>query len=188
MRQPSFIFNLLPPLKKIKNTLNVGVLISCCDLFFCLYSGPGKQRLVYFCIDICFPSNVCVSVCFYYLPEWFGWLLFFQQKDQGNKVVFLQHPPTPNTHTHKTSFDCFFVWHSCWYTSKAVTLPRPFLPRLKRRATVTAVTVDAKAQSTRSSSAFPSLLAWSRDCRRKISFSHTCTDIFFEIQFCSSIM
>ncbi|XP_068610869.1 BRICHOS domain-containing protein 5 [Brachionichthys hirsutus] len=31
--------------------------------------GPGKQRLVYFCIDICFPSNVCVSVCFYYLPE-----------------------------------------------------------------------------------------------------------------------
>lgn len=32
--------------------------------------GPGKQRLVYFCIDICFPSNICVSVCFYYLPEW----------------------------------------------------------------------------------------------------------------------
>ncbi|CAG04470.1 unnamed protein product, partial [Tetraodon nigroviridis] len=31
--------------------------------------GPGKERLVYFCIDICFPSNVCVSVCFYYLPE-----------------------------------------------------------------------------------------------------------------------
>uniref|UniRef100_A0A3Q4HTC7 BRICHOS domain containing 5 n=1 Tax=Neolamprologus brichardi TaxID=32507 RepID=A0A3Q4HTC7_NEOBR len=28
-----------------------------------------KQRLVYFCIDICFPSNICVSVCFYYLPE-----------------------------------------------------------------------------------------------------------------------
>ncbi|XP_047183414.1 BRICHOS domain-containing protein 5 isoform X2 [Scophthalmus maximus] len=22
--------------------------------------GPGKQRLVYFCIDICFPSNICV--------------------------------------------------------------------------------------------------------------------------------
>ncbi|XP_077407487.1 BRICHOS domain-containing protein 5 isoform X4 [Vanacampus margaritifer] len=31
--------------------------------------GPGKQRLVYFCIDICFPNNICVSVCFYYLPE-----------------------------------------------------------------------------------------------------------------------
>ncbi|XP_024913885.1 BRICHOS domain-containing protein 5 [Cynoglossus semilaevis] len=31
--------------------------------------GPGKQRLVYFCIDVCFPSNICVSVCFYYLPE-----------------------------------------------------------------------------------------------------------------------
>ncbi|XP_029102812.1 BRICHOS domain-containing protein 5 [Scleropages formosus] len=31
--------------------------------------GPAKQRLIYFCIDICFPSNVCVSVCFYYLPE-----------------------------------------------------------------------------------------------------------------------
>ncbi|XP_023805437.1 BRICHOS domain-containing protein 5 isoform X2 [Oryzias latipes] len=31
--------------------------------------GPSKQRLVYFCIDICFPSNICVSVCFYYLPE-----------------------------------------------------------------------------------------------------------------------
>lgn len=32
-------------------------------------AGPGKLRLVYFCIDICFPSNICVSVCFYYLPE-----------------------------------------------------------------------------------------------------------------------
>ncbi|XP_061823417.1 BRICHOS domain-containing protein 5 [Nerophis lumbriciformis] len=31
--------------------------------------GPGKQRLVYFCIDICFPNNICVSVCFYYLPD-----------------------------------------------------------------------------------------------------------------------
>ncbi|KAM9773106.1 BRICHOS domain-containing protein 5 isoform 1-T1 [Syngnathus typhle] len=31
--------------------------------------GPGKQRLVYFCIDICFPNSICVSVCFYYLPE-----------------------------------------------------------------------------------------------------------------------
>ncbi|XP_036427659.1 BRICHOS domain-containing protein 5 isoform X3 [Colossoma macropomum] len=30
--------------------------------------GP-KERLIYFCIDICFPSNICVSVCFYYLPE-----------------------------------------------------------------------------------------------------------------------
>ncbi|NWU90207.1 BRID5 protein, partial [Upupa epops] len=32
-------------------------------------AGPGRQRLIYLCIDICFPSNVCVSVCFYYLPE-----------------------------------------------------------------------------------------------------------------------
>lgn len=31
--------------------------------------GAGRQRLVYFCIDICFPSDICVSVCFYYLPE-----------------------------------------------------------------------------------------------------------------------
>ncbi|XP_069502585.1 BRICHOS domain-containing protein 5 [Ambystoma mexicanum] len=31
--------------------------------------GPGKQRLIYLCIDICFPSNICVSVCFYYLPD-----------------------------------------------------------------------------------------------------------------------
>ncbi|XP_062444024.1 BRICHOS domain-containing protein 5 isoform X2 [Rhea pennata] len=30
---------------------------------------PGRQRLIYLCIDICFPSNVCVSICFYYLPE-----------------------------------------------------------------------------------------------------------------------
>ncbi|XP_049320814.1 BRICHOS domain-containing protein 5 isoform X2 [Astyanax mexicanus] len=30
--------------------------------------GP-RERLIYFCIDICFPSNICVSVCFYYLPE-----------------------------------------------------------------------------------------------------------------------
>ncbi|XP_043945036.1 BRICHOS domain-containing protein 5 isoform X3 [Protopterus annectens] len=31
--------------------------------------GPSKQRLIYFCIDICFPNNICVSVCFYYLPD-----------------------------------------------------------------------------------------------------------------------
>ncbi|NXK43947.1 BRID5 protein, partial [Chauna torquata] len=31
--------------------------------------GPGKQRLIYLCLDICFPSNICVSICFYYLPE-----------------------------------------------------------------------------------------------------------------------
>ncbi|NXT29829.1 BRID5 protein, partial [Syrrhaptes paradoxus] len=31
--------------------------------------GPGKQRLIYLCIDICFPSNICVSICFYYLPD-----------------------------------------------------------------------------------------------------------------------
>ncbi|XP_030433509.1 BRICHOS domain-containing protein 5 isoform X3 [Gopherus evgoodei] len=31
--------------------------------------GPGKKRLIYLCIDICFPSNVCLSVCFYYLPD-----------------------------------------------------------------------------------------------------------------------
>lgn len=68
MRQTSLLYITFCPLFK-KNTLNVVVLMSCCDLLFCLYSGPGKQRLVYFCIDICFPSNVCVSVCFYYLPE-----------------------------------------------------------------------------------------------------------------------
>ncbi|KAM4632577.1 BRICHOS domain-containing protein 5 isoform 2-T2 [Discoglossus pictus] len=31
--------------------------------------GPGRQRLIYLCIDICFPNNICVSVCFYYLPD-----------------------------------------------------------------------------------------------------------------------
>ncbi|XP_004691878.1 PREDICTED: BRICHOS domain-containing protein 5 isoform X1 [Condylura cristata] len=31
--------------------------------------GPREQRLIYLCIDICFPSSVCVSVCFYYLPD-----------------------------------------------------------------------------------------------------------------------
>ncbi|XP_013800196.2 BRICHOS domain-containing protein 5 [Apteryx mantelli] len=31
--------------------------------------GLGRQRLIYLCIDICFPSNICVSICFYYLPE-----------------------------------------------------------------------------------------------------------------------
>ncbi|KAJ7306090.1 hypothetical protein JRQ81_010456 [Phrynocephalus forsythii] len=31
--------------------------------------GPPKQRLIYLCIDICFPSNICISICFYYLPE-----------------------------------------------------------------------------------------------------------------------
>ncbi|CAI5792428.1 Hypothetical predicted protein [Podarcis lilfordi] len=31
--------------------------------------GPPKQRLIYLCIDICFPNNICVSICFYYLPE-----------------------------------------------------------------------------------------------------------------------
>ncbi|XP_060716243.1 BRICHOS domain-containing protein 5 isoform X1 [Tachysurus vachellii] len=32
-------------------------------------AGGPKERLIYFCIDICFPNNICVSVCFYYLPE-----------------------------------------------------------------------------------------------------------------------
>ncbi|NWU69904.1 BRID5 protein, partial [Pterocles burchelli] len=31
--------------------------------------GKLKQRLIYLCIDICFPSNICVSICFYYLPD-----------------------------------------------------------------------------------------------------------------------
>ncbi|XP_003481155.2 BRICHOS domain-containing protein 5 isoform X3 [Sus scrofa] len=31
--------------------------------------GPRRQRLLYLCIDICFPSSICVSVCFYYLPD-----------------------------------------------------------------------------------------------------------------------
>lgn len=31
--------------------------------------GPQRQRLIYLCMDICFPSHVCVSVCFYYLPD-----------------------------------------------------------------------------------------------------------------------
>ncbi|XP_075037428.1 BRICHOS domain-containing protein 5 [Mixophyes fleayi] len=30
--------------------------------------GP-MRRLIYLCIDICFPNNICVSVCFYYLPD-----------------------------------------------------------------------------------------------------------------------
>ncbi|XP_054310782.1 BRICHOS domain-containing protein 5 isoform X3 [Pongo pygmaeus] len=34
-----------------------------------LATGPQRQRLIYLCIDICFPSNICVSVCFYYLPD-----------------------------------------------------------------------------------------------------------------------
>ncbi|XP_064414912.1 BRICHOS domain-containing protein 5 [Latimeria chalumnae] len=44
-----------------------------CDQLFIYWAkkseGPGKQRLIYFCIDICFPNNICVSVCFYYLPD-----------------------------------------------------------------------------------------------------------------------
>uniref|UniRef100_A0A8C1QDB5 BRICHOS domain containing 5 n=1 Tax=Cyprinus carpio TaxID=7962 RepID=A0A8C1QDB5_CYPCA len=39
------------------------------EIYSLFPEGPGKQRLIYFCIDICFPSNICVSVCFYYLPE-----------------------------------------------------------------------------------------------------------------------
>ncbi|XP_019662844.1 BRICHOS domain-containing protein 5 isoform X3 [Ailuropoda melanoleuca] len=31
--------------------------------------GPRRQRLIHLCVDICFPSNICVSVCFYYLPD-----------------------------------------------------------------------------------------------------------------------
>ncbi|XP_069920218.1 BRICHOS domain-containing protein 5 isoform X2 [Oryctolagus cuniculus] len=31
--------------------------------------GPQRQRLIYLCMDICFPSHICVSVCFYYLPD-----------------------------------------------------------------------------------------------------------------------
>lgn len=57
-----------------------------------LCEGPGKQRLVYFCIDICFPSNICVSVCFYYLPEWPAIIqsqAAHTSADQGNKVLLL---------------------------------------------------------------------------------------------------
>ncbi|KAM9209303.1 BRICHOS domain-containing protein 5 isoform 2-T2 [Dugong dugon] len=32
-------------------------------------SGPLWQQLIYLCIDISFPSNVCASVRFYYLPD-----------------------------------------------------------------------------------------------------------------------
>ncbi|XP_007937856.1 BRICHOS domain-containing protein 5 [Orycteropus afer afer] len=31
--------------------------------------GPLQHRLIYLCIDICFPGNICASVCFYYLPD-----------------------------------------------------------------------------------------------------------------------
>ncbi|KAL0983943.1 hypothetical protein UPYG_G00135030 [Umbra pygmaea] len=50
-----------------------GPLLALCQHSFIHWTqrqdGPVQQRLVYFCIDICFPSNICVSVCFYYLPE-----------------------------------------------------------------------------------------------------------------------
>lgn len=39
------------------------------ELFWPFPTGPRRQRLIYLCIDICFPSNICVSVCFYYLPD-----------------------------------------------------------------------------------------------------------------------
>nr|XP_020862353.1 BRICHOS domain-containing protein 5 [Phascolarctos cinereus] len=43
-----------------------------CDqlpIYWVQRAGSRKQRLIYLCIDICFPSNICVSVCFYYLPD-----------------------------------------------------------------------------------------------------------------------
>uniref|UniRef100_A0A8C6S1I6 BRICHOS domain containing 5 n=2 Tax=Nannospalax galili TaxID=1026970 RepID=A0A8C6S1I6_NANGA len=38
-------------------------------IYWARRAGPQRQRLIYLCIDICFPSNICVSVCFYYLPD-----------------------------------------------------------------------------------------------------------------------
>lgn len=63
-----------------------------------LCEGPGKQRLVYFCIDICFPSNICVSVCFYYLPEWPAIInsqAAHTSADQGNRVLLLIPAKSP---------------------------------------------------------------------------------------------
>lgn len=89
-------------------------LVKDCHVFSMWFSGPGKQRLVYFCIDICFPSNICVSVCFYYLPEWLYILLLLfllPAKDQGNKVVFLAPSSRKKRKKKKVrtkaSFDCF---------------------------------------------------------------------------------
>ncbi|XP_049760095.1 BRICHOS domain-containing protein 5 isoform X1 [Elephas maximus indicus] len=31
--------------------------------------GTPQQRLIYLCMDICFPNNICMSICFYYLPD-----------------------------------------------------------------------------------------------------------------------
>lgn len=138
-------------------------------------SGPGKQRLVYFCIDICFPSNICVSVCFYYLPEWLCIRsLSFQQKIRESCLS--RPPPLPtrkkqknNTRT-KTSFDCFLCaihlpvnqWSS--QPSQSISI----LPREKRWRQ--AVTVIAKAHSSLSSCVIPSLVAHLRDYRRKTPF------------------
>ena len=80
-----------------------------------LPTGPGRQRLIYFCIDICFPSNICVSVCFYYLPEWMTgyWAQSVTTADKNNGSLLFSpslHPcrTEPNTmsgrrdesHTH----------------------------------------------------------------------------------------
>ncbi|XP_068102836.1 BRICHOS domain-containing protein 5 isoform X2 [Hyperolius riggenbachi] len=43
-----------------------------CDqlpIYWVKKSESPTRRLIYLCIDICFPNNICVSVCFYYLPD-----------------------------------------------------------------------------------------------------------------------
>uniref|UniRef100_A0A671RDK9 BRICHOS domain containing 5 n=1 Tax=Sinocyclocheilus anshuiensis TaxID=1608454 RepID=A0A671RDK9_9TELE len=64
-------FCLLSLLNRTSIMIVIGTSIEIRTLRFLSFfpEGPRKQRLIYFCIDICFPSNICVSVCFYYLPE-----------------------------------------------------------------------------------------------------------------------
>lgn len=95
-----------------------------------LLSGPDKVRLVYFCIDICFPSNICVSVCFYYLPEWLRLSSprLRPARDQGKQSCLSSSRSQEEkkkkrknaTQEQKQALTCSFYQFSCQYTSEVV--------------------------------------------------------------------
>uniref|UniRef100_A0A3Q2XBS5 BRICHOS domain containing 5 n=1 Tax=Hippocampus comes TaxID=109280 RepID=A0A3Q2XBS5_HIPCM len=70
-RRRTEFLGVLPARQTDASTLEEPLKLLCQDktIHWTKRAEPGKQRLVYFCIDICFPNNICVSVCFYYLPE-----------------------------------------------------------------------------------------------------------------------
>ena len=149
--------------------------IFCSHQCLCLVLGPGNQRLVYFCIDICFPSNICVSVCFYYLPEW--------RSGRQSCLFSSFYKKKKIKYRTKASLDCFLcaiqTLETQWSSPTRQSLP-------DREKMETGCQVIAKAPSSLSSWVIPSLLGHFGDYRRKIPLF--LPPIVFPVIHCCSII